>query len=55
MKSSTKSPGKKKPPSNRTAKGDYSPQEARSRFERAVDIAIATKPLHKPAKVISSK
>lgn len=28
---------------------DYSPREAQERFERAVDVAVATKPLHKEA------
>jgi hypothetical protein len=39
MKISTKKPAKKK--------SDYSPREAQARFERAVDAAIATKPIHK--------
>ena len=29
---------------------DYSEQEARARFERAVDVAVATKPVHKATK-----
>ena len=32
------------------AVSDYPEKEARVRFERAVDIAAATKPVHKPAK-----
>jgi hypothetical protein len=33
-----------------TAQGDYSPKEAHARFERAVDVAVATKPMHVASK-----
>jgi len=32
-----------------SAAGSYADNEARSRFERAVDVAVATKPLHREA------
>jgi hypothetical protein len=30
------------------ATGTYSTKESRERFERAVDVAVATKPIHRP-------
>lgn len=42
----------KRAPDARSAQrgSEYGPQESRERFERAVDIAVATKPNHKAAK-----
>ena len=37
------------------ADAEYPAREARERFERAVDVAVATKPKHKPAKAKRSE
>jgi hypothetical protein len=34
---------------------DFTEHEARSRFERAIDFAVASKPLHKPTKQVKQR
>jgi hypothetical protein len=42
--------GPQEPASDSEDRGRYTPNESRERFERAVDIAVATKPHYKSAK-----